>query len=300
MTTTTTATVEADLVRIIGGIDNLPTPPIVLQQIQKVLNDPSASAYDIGSILQEDPAMSAKVLKLTNSAYYGLVRTIESVRQAVVIVGLDSIRNLVLSASVFEAFSGKELDRELQEHFWRHSLAVAFGARLIAHSLTSRQTFDAEAGFSGGLLHDIGKMVIAVFMPEPAQDIKQLKLDNPNLPDHEVEDRVLGYNHTQIGAVLGERWKLPANLIETIRYHHAPRLTPTKENALPYLVHTANHLATFTFDYDPEANTYLEPLHEGALEYIGGNEHDLPVLSQRLREEYARAETFMEMARGGH
>lgn len=298
MTATTTANVEADLARVIGGIDNLPTPPIVLQQIQKVLNDPAASAYDIGSILQEDPAMSAKVLKLTNSAYYGLVRTIESVKQAVVIVGIDTIRNLVLSASVFEAFADKQVDREMQEHFWRHSLAVAFGARLVAHSLISRQTFDAEAGFSGGLLHDIGKMVVAVYLAEQADQIRQLKTENPNRPDHELEDQVLGYNHTQIGALLGERWKLPANLIETIRYHHAPRLTPNTDNGLPYLVHTANHLATLTFDYDPDAGTYLEPLHEGTLEYIGGSEHDLPVLGQRLREEYARAETFMEMARG--
>ena len=103
----TTATVDNRVKQVVSNIRNLPTPPIVFQQIQKVLDDPNVSATQIAKILSEDPAMSVKVLKLTNSAFYGLSREVESVKQAVVIVGLEAVRNLVLSASVFDMFKGE-------------------------------------------------------------------------------------------------------------------------------------------------------------------------------------------------
>lgn len=115
--------------QVVSSIRNLPTPPIVFTQIQKVLNKETASAGDVANILAEDPSMSAKVLKLTNSAFYGLAREIDSVKQAVVIVGMDAIKNLVLSASVLEMFKGNSLSQEFQEKFWRHSLATGQGSR---------------------------------------------------------------------------------------------------------------------------------------------------------------------------
>jgi len=300
MTTQGMVQVENDLGRVIGGIQNLPTPPIVFNQIQKVLNNPNTSAYDIASILQEDPAISAKVLRMTNSAYYGLSRTIESVKQAVVIIGLEAVKNLVLSASMFEAFSSDQLDKEFQDVFWRHSLATAFAARLLGHALRSKQTFDPEVGFSGGLLHDVGKMVISVYMPEQAQRIKETKQQNPNSPDYRIEETILGYNHTQIGALLGDHWKLPARLIEAIKFHHFPGLKESEDNNLPYLIHLANHLAKYAFDYDPEdENSYIDPVEAGVINIVGTSEEELHQLAMRLREEYVKAETFMEMAKGG-
>jgi len=293
-----TTGVEAEISRVIGGIHNLPTPPIVFAQIQKVLNNPNASAQEIASILQEDPAMSAKVLKLTNSAYYGLARAIESVRQAVVIVGLEAIRNLVLSASMFEAFAHAKIDKEFQDNFWRHSLSTAFAARVIARNMQKRRVFDAEAGFSGGLLHDIGKMVISVYMPEDAQRIKSLKAEHPHQPDYKAEEMVLGYNHMKVGALLGEQWRLPAKLTESIKFHHFPQLTETEGNDLPFLVHMANYLSLHTFDNPTDGELYIEPLQEGILEFVGASEEELRNLSIPLRDEYIKAETFMEMAKG--
>ena len=103
---------------LIDGIRNLPTPPLVFTQIIKVVNDPDTSAYDVASILSEDPAMAAKVLKITNSAYYGLAGTVTSVKQAIVIIGLNGVKSLVVSASVIDMFKGDRVGQEFQDRFW--------------------------------------------------------------------------------------------------------------------------------------------------------------------------------------
>jgi len=282
---------------VVGGIDALPTPPIVFTQIQTILNNPNASALDIASILQEDAGISAKVLRLTNSAYYGLTRAVESIRQAVVIIGLDAIKNLVLTASVFDMFSSKQIDPEFQDYFWRHSLATAFGARLLARNLKGGG-YDPESGFSAGLLHDIGKMVISVYMPEERDRIKNLKSLRPTIA-HVFEGEILGYNHTQVGAVLGDKWQLPDKLVEAIEFHHFPQATATEENRLPHLIHIANYLAKLTFDTDPEEKTIpFELPNEETLEMLGISDQDIMAFALPLREEYMKAETFVAMARG--
>ena len=293
-----TSKVETDVGRLIAETRDLPTPPIVFSQIQRVLGDPRTSAYDIAAILQEDPGMSARVLKLTNSAYYGLTRAIESVKQAVVIIGMEAIRNLVLSAAMLDAFAKQRISAEFQDSFWRHSLATALAARCIVLAFRDRQVSDPEAGFSAGMLHDIGKMVIAISLPEQAGRIGQVKAETTLIPEHAIERSILGFDHALAGAVLGNHWKLSDKLVEAIRFHHNPLASEPDDSNLPWLIHVSDYVVRMTFDYDPESNTYIEPLHVDAFEMIGCREADLPRLSDRLREEFLKAKTFMEMAKG--
>lgn len=289
----------ARLSDVVGGIDALPTPPIVFTEIQNILDNPNASAVDIASILQEDASISAKVLRLINSAYYGLANAVESIRQAVVIVGVEGIKNLVLTASVFETFSKKQIDPEFQDYFWRHSLATAFGARLMARNLGGGSGIDAESGFSAGLLHDIGKMVISVYMPDEHDRIKNSKSSRPNISDHVFEGEILGYNHTQVGAVLGDNWRLPDKLVEAIEFHHFPQAGPNADNKLPHLIHIADFLAKLTFDIDPDEKTIpFELPKEEAMEALGISDQDIMAFALPLHEEYFMAETFVAMARG--
>lgn len=300
MTTTTTTTIEEQISQVIGGITHLPTPPVVFTQIQKVVNNPNTSAYDIASILQEDMAISAKVLKLTNSAFYGIPRAVESVKQAVVIIGLEAVKNLVLSASVFDAFSKEQVDPEFQDAFWRHSLATAFAARTLAHRVKTQQGFDSERGFSAGLLHDIGKMVISVYMPKQGKEINRLHEANPTRPEYAAEEEVLGYNHAQIGAFLGEKWALPPALVEAIRFHHFPELNDKSQNSLPNLIHMADYLARITFDVDPESGdeSHIQAIGDRVTQMTGVSSADLHKFMPVLREEFFKSETFMELAKG--
>lgn len=280
--------------QVISNIRNLPTPPIVFHQIQKVINDPKCSATQIAAILAEDPAMSVKVLKLTNSAFYGLSQEVESVKQAVVIVGMEAIKNLVLSASILDMFKGKEFDQEYQEQFWRHSLATAFGSRLLARKLKARGIVDPDTAFSAGLLHDIGKIIMVCFLPKEYAQVREAKIADPVAQDHTIETRVLGYDHAQVGALLAQQWKLPHKLSEAIVHHHCPENSPP-EDAVAYVVHIANFVSQKTFS-DRLEQARVGELTEQVMTHMALTDDLIEQFCIDLKEEYVKAETFMKMA----
>lgn len=290
----TTTALDNKVKMVVSNIRNLPTPPIVFNQIQKVINDPHVSANDVASILAEDPAMSVKVLKLTNSAFYGLNREIEVVREAVVIVGMEAIKNLVLSASVLDMFKSNDIDQEFQEKFWRHSLATAVCCRLLVRRLRNCGIVDADAAFSAGLLHDVGKMVICCFLPNEYKKLTEFRKENSLLEDIDAENEALGYNHTGIGAFLAEQWKLPSKLRDAISSHHSPAESQ-EDGPMAYFVSVADYIAKLTFR-DPDIETPTPQIDPTVLEHIGLEEGDMGVYSEHLREEYLKAETFMKMA----
>ncbi len=290
----TTSTLDNKVRQVVSNIRNLPTPPIVFHQIQKVINDPKVSANDVASILSEDPAMSVKVLKLTNSAFYGLSREIEAVKEAVVIVGMEAVKNLVLSASVLDMFKGDELDQEFQERFWRHSLATAVASRFLARTLRNRGIVDPDSAFSAGLLHDVGKMVLCCFLPEEFERFRESRSADQSSPDHVLEDQTLGFSHAQIGGFLATQWKLPERLIDAISFHHHPQLSEFEE-PIAHIVHLANHVAQITF-LDEDEMYLCSPMDPAVMEFMGVSGENTQDFSDQLREEYVKAETFMKMA----
>lgn len=291
--TTTSPAVDNKVKQVISNIRNLPTPPIVFHQIQKVIKDPKVNASHIAAILAEDPAMSVKVLKLTNSAFYGLSREVESVKQAVVIVGLEAIKNLVLSASVLDMFKGK-VDPDFQEKYWRHSLAVAFCSRILANKCRANGMVDPDAAFSGGLLHDIGKVVICCFMPEEFKKFAAARAADCETMTHKVEERVLGYDHAQVGSGLAIHWKLPHKVADAVMYHHYPEASADSD-PIVHIVHVANYIAKKTF-YEREDAYLIGRVHPGSLTELGLTAEQLDSFGDLLRQEYVKAETFMQLA----
>lgn len=281
--------------QVVSNIRNLPTPPIVFHQIQKVINDPKVSAAQIAAILSEDPAMSVKVLKLTNSAFYGLSREIESVKQAVVVVGMEAIKNLVLSASILDMFKGKEYDQDFQDEFWRHSLAAAFGSRMLAKKIRARGIVDPDAAFSAGLLHDIGKIIIACYLPNEWKKLTEARATGQHLMDHQMEMEVLGYDHSQIGALLAAQWKLPHKLGEAIVHHHHPE-NAAPEDPICYIVHIADNVAKVAFYDTREHGPRVGVVSPETQEYMGIDPMALAGFVEDLKVEYVKAETFMKMA----
>jgi putative nucleotidyltransferase with HDIG domain len=240
MATLAAESLENRLKQVVSNIRNLPTPPIVFEQIQKVINSPETSVGDIASILSEDPAMSVKVLKLTNSAFYGLSREIDSVKQAVMIIGLEAVKNLVLSASVLSMFKSNNANKEYHENFWRHSLATALSARVIARDYQDGKVFNPDPAFSSGLVHDIGKMVICCFLQKDHQQIQEYMEKNPETPEIAAEIAIMGFNHVQLGRQLAITWKLPERMADTVGYHHNPDLENASDN-FAYLINLADH-----------------------------------------------------------
>lgn len=293
MNTSMTAAPENRVKQLIGNIRNLPTPPIVFEQIQKVLNEPDTSVGDVSTILSEDPAMSVKVLKLTNSVFYGLQREVDSVKHAVMIIGLEAVKNLVLSASVLNMFKADQNNKEYHEVFWRHSLSVAFASRIIAKRFQGGKLFNPDPSFSAGLLHDIGKMVICCFLPNEFKLIQDKIQSEPEANENDIEVSVLGFSHGQIGKELGSQWKLPVRMADAIGYHHNPK-DPNDSEDFAYLLCLADYVSHVS-NLDENQKNVRKPA-EGVMEFFGIDDSDIDSLKANLIEEYMKAETFMKIA----
>jgi HD-like signal output (HDOD) protein len=228
--------------KIIQDLGQIPTMPTIAGKVMQIVNDPKSNAEDVARFISKDVALTSKVLRLANSAFYGIPRTISSVNSAIVILGFNTIRSLVLSASVIKIFPAKpgavSFDRKA---FWKHSFVVGIASRMLATHLRRRKMVDLEIAFSAGLLHDVGKLILEQFASTEYQTVLKLATEK-KLPLHTVEKAVLGLNHADVSGMLVDKWQMPNELKIPIVGHHAP-LEEREMPEVTALVHVANHLA---------------------------------------------------------
>jgi HD-like signal output (HDOD) protein len=204
-------------------IENLPTLPIIVQQIQKLIASPNSNIAQIAAIITKDQAISARVIRLINSAFYGMGGKVTSIQQAIVLLGLNTVKNLVLGVSVVKVFEDAAGNASLfdRQKFWMHTFACALGAKMIAKKINLSETEDF---FLAGLLHDIGILVLDQFFHQEfigvLQDAVGKKIDYVK-----AEKNRLGLTHAEIGEYMGRKWKIPELLVHSIRYHHLPLFT---------------------------------------------------------------------------
>ncbi len=209
-----------DLKRVIRRLDDLPTLPRTVLRITELINNPMTSARDLAKVISDDQVLTAKLLKLVNSSFYGFPQRISTVTGAIVLLGFDAIKSLLLTTSVFDIFSKDKKEKARQEDFWDHSLGCAVGAKVIGNYLRYDRV---EELFVSGLLHDIGKIVEMMFVPDDfARVVSMVEADNILMVD--AEESLLGYTHAEVGRLLAERWNLPAKLVNIIAHHHQPDL----------------------------------------------------------------------------
>jgi len=205
--------------KIIASIDDLPTLPRTVLKITELVNDPKSSARDLSRIITDDQVLTARLLKLVNSSFYGFPQRISTVTNAIVLLGFDAIRSLLLTTSVFDLFAGRTKKQRLnQEKFWDHSLGCAVGAKVIGNFLRRDKI---EELFVSGLLHDIGKIVEMQFLPDEFDKVAEV-VNGENILMITAEKRVLGFSHAEIGQLLAEKWNLPIKLGQVIAHHHRP------------------------------------------------------------------------------
>jgi putative nucleotidyltransferase with HDIG domain len=215
---------DVDIQKVLGKIDKLPTLPFIVSTLNNLIKNPNTSASDIHKVIMKDQALSARILKLVNSAFYGFSERISSISHAIVILGFNTVKNVALTASVLNMFGGAESKGEDvfdRKAFWVHSLAVAGTARVIAARV---RLPSAEDIFVAGLMHDIGKLVLDQFVHEKFVEVLKLVREK-NIHIKDAENEILdGVNHSQVGAWLATRWKLPNALVQMIGFHHRPAL----------------------------------------------------------------------------
>jgi HD-like signal output (HDOD) protein len=275
-------------------ITNLPTLPGVVTRVMHTVRDPSSSSTDVAFIVGQDLALSAKVLRLANSAFYGMPHSITSIHNAVVILGFKVINTIVLSLTVFDMFPHEKRSSLFNRTaFWRHCTSCALICRFLSQHLRSFVLFDPEEAFCAGLLHDIGKVAMEQYLHEDFH--KALKYaKHKKISLYEAEKETLGYAHTDVAQWLTSQWQIPAAISLPLLYHHDPQ--KVKDHAdIVALCHYADCLCyelklTIDEDYAPPT------LDRQAVDKLDISREDVETLRQVLSDELEKVNAFCDVA----
>lgn len=274
---------------VVNRVRNLPTLPQIIPQLMRVLDNPNASAAEVGKVISADQALMAKVLKLVNSAIYGLPRRISTLSQATVILGFNAVRNTAIAATVFKYF-GKFGDGIFDRwQFWQHSLGCAVASKVIARH-TGNQ--DPEEAFTAGLFHDIGKIVIDQFVHQDFLKIcDRVCTDGVRMIDAEME--ILGVSHAQIGGWLVRKWNLPAPLVNAVVYHHEPHLAG-QASRIVSIVHLGDALARLA-QIGSGGDNVPPSIHPTVWPLLYLNESQVPDLIEEISVDYENSSDFLHV-----
>ena len=274
---------------IVKGIKDLPPMPQVIHKARKVMANPNSSFQDLAIVLVTDQAIAAKVLKIANSPFYGLSGTVSTIQQAAVVLGQKTLNEILTMASTSQL-----LDKPMPGYgmdpgeLWRHSLLVAFGARIITGRIKPHL---AEDAFAAGLTHDAGKLALEPYVAERLEIFRRLRAER-GLSFLEAEKAVLGFDHCEIAGEVCKSWKMPENITNAIRFHHYP--SKSGGDHLAYALHVADTLAlncSLDFSMD-ELEVHFE---EGALDFLNMTQEDsLKIEAMMLESVQKTTETIQQ------
>lgn len=267
-----------NLDKLASIVDELPTLPNVMFEVLAVAEDDKSTAEDLEEVIMRDQALSAKVLKVANSAYYGIPRTVDTVSRATVLLGFQTVVGLALTVSVYEtlwgAGKGHFIDRR---ELWKHSLGVATAARLLALEPEGKA---GAVAFTAGMLHDIGKTVLDSHLGEEYGRVLQ-ECHNNGLTVYDAENLILGVNHADLGQKLARRWQLPEYLTESIHYHHCLDGAEEEFAKAGALVSMADYLAKRVGIGD-SGDTVEPAINQEAFSIWGGSQKQLTIGADKL------------------
>lgn len=248
-----------ELQRQMQSLKALQTQPAAVAKITQMMQNPATNAEELGRAIKTDQVLAASVLKLVNSAFYGFPGRIANISHAVVLLGFSAVKNIVLTASILEAFKmDKRKEGFSSESLWRHSFACGVTAQCLAKTLGYK---DSEECFIAGLIHDIGKIILFQLVPEDFIRVYK-KANHTKTLFYDCELEVLGTTHEEVGSILIQQWRLPKQIFESVSYHHCPN--PGRNGfQLTAIVHTADILAR-------------------ALNYGSGGDAKIPIIDENV------------------
>ena len=272
---------------LVQQIGSLPTLPSVIVRVNEQVGNPKTSALDLARTILEDQSLTARLLRLVNSPFYGFPRRIATVTEAVTILGFAPVRSLLLTASVVDLLVGEETPDFSPTGLWEHSVGAAVGAGLLARYTRHE---DREEVFVAGLLHDVGKLVLFHFLTKEFLAVLETSR-REDIPIRTAEQRLLGFTHDQVGRLLAERWKLPVRLSEAIGCHHRPDLAQVGKREAA-LVHVAEAL-TRALGLGSGGDDAVPVLEPETWRRLGLQTTILEPLMIELEEQYADARAIL-------
>lgn len=270
-----------DIRKQVETIDTLPTIPSILRKLLAIIEKPKISINEIGSFIANDPVLTSRVLKVVNSPIYGFPGRISSLNQALILLGLNVVRGMLLGVSVFEAM------QKTMVGLWEHSLGCAIASRIIAKKKGLKEPEEISIA---GLLHDIGKVVMGLKFPdEYGKAIADAQ--NSEIFMIEAEKKHFNISHSDAGGWIALKWNFPQNLVEPIEYHHKPHLSRNLplQTAIVHFADVLTRAAGFGFSGD----NFVPAVHPAVWPVLALSDADLKEIIQEFEESLGQAEDFL-------
>ncbi|CAN5703609.1 HDOD domain-containing protein [soil metagenome] len=280
---------------IVAKLDELPTLPAVVYELNRVINDPMASTGDVEKIMANDQSLTAKVLRLANSAYYAIPGGVSSLQRAIAYIGYDTINQLALSASIIKSLNSSSNAQFDVREFWKHSLAVAMASEIIAKQVNYKTPSDL---FTCGLVHDMGKIALLIVAEKQFVETINYARDN-KLGLMETEETLDYARHTQIGFELALKWRLPYQIQVSIGNHHqkdpAMRGGISQEANFVVDIVFLSNLLIHALQFGNSGHRMVFGLPRDVLDRLSISEEVLKELITRVKEKIANAEAFLKI-----
>ena len=268
---------------LLKGFVEVSTLPTIHLRLDEAVNNPKKSMTDIAKIIREDPGLTTRLLRIVNSAFYSFPSKIETISQAVTVVGTQQIGSLSLATAVMSMFRGIPKDLVDMSSFWKHSVACGLAARILG--MLRRET-NTERLFVAGMLHDIGRLVL---FTKAADEARQALMQSRHRQEllFQSEQEVLGFTHAAMGGLLLQTWRLPDRLEEVVTFHHSPSLA-RRFPVDAAIVHIADILA-HALELGSAGEYYVPPLDEQAWQSLGLPSSILPTALDQVDRQWQDA-----------
>jgi len=277
--------------KLSDAVEKMPAFPKSVQRILELSRDINCSPKELVSVIEKDPVMTMKLLRIINSAYYSFPKQITSVSQSIVFLGLNTIKNMALSFAIIGALPQKNAAGYDMQRYLMHSLITASLARILCQKFNKDGTDPGDCNLAG-LLHDFGKVVFSQFLPEEFRQALIYSADN-NVPLYIAEQHIIGVDHSVVGAMLVERWQFPKNLCDAIRHHHDGVLP---HSTLQNCLFVADQLSKHVSFGNNGSGAMVEP-PPAIAQRFGGNLNEIIVQLGDLSNIYAEAQAFAQTSK---
>ncbi len=277
-------------------IDRMPSLPTTVTRVMEICDDPATSPADLNKVVGLDPVIMGKVMQLINSAYYGRPNKITSLVRAIILLGLNTVKNLALSTAVLGSISaGKSNDILNMDGFWEHSLCAGVIAKKIAVKI-GIDPKQHEEFFIAGLLHDIGKIPFTNCYPQ--EYLAAISNSDRNKTAlNRVEESLFGFDHQAVGSLVADHWKIEGGIRDALAYHHATSEYKGDNKQLVYAVAVADYMSLY-LERGFAGNRYPEEPAAGIYEALGVGFEDLEAMSPVFKEEIEKARVFLKISGG--
>lgn len=280
----------------IAQIQNLPTLPAVIDRLNKIVEDRNANATSVSNVIQDDPVIMSRILRVVNSAFYGVAVPVASIQQAVTLLGFVAVKNIAMTTSAFSAFNITEQADFNREEFWRHSICVGIATNVIyQNSKGNIPMFIApDMLHLAGLVHGIGIIIFEQYFRIKFM-VALLLSQKEKIPLVKAEEAALGVDHSEVGAWLGKKWNMPAPVVDCIRWHNEPGKSDPKFRPIVNLCHAAKYICTLEKlgDYGDVVPIF----NQSAWKELGLSVQDIPGIVEKIKSESVKSEILLAIAK---